>query len=75
MCRGVPRKNCPIYLPNAFSPNDDGLNDTFYPQSSPGLDAQISKFFIYNRWGGTVFNSENRPFSDLANVWDGRQAL
>ena len=69
----VPRINCPIYLPNAFSPNNDGVNDTFRPQSTPGLNAQISSFLIFDRWGGAVFKSENRPFSDPANAWDGRK--
>jgi len=69
----VPRSNCPVYLPNAFSPNGDGVNDTFHPQSTAGLDAQISSFLVYNRWGGEVFRSRNRPFSDPANAWDGTQ--
>ncbi len=69
----IPRINCPIYLPNAFSPNDDGINDRFRPQAIDDLDAQVLRFYIFDRWGGFVFKSENRPFTDPANGWDGRK--
>jgi gliding motility-associated-like protein len=50
-----------VYVPNAFSPNNDGANDAF--QIYPNLDAQIEKltFKVYNRWGEQVF---------VAQSWD-----
>jgi gliding motility-associated-like protein len=53
-----------IWLPNAFSPNNDGLNDFFVPVS---LEV-ILKFqvWVYNKWGQLIFESDN-----LANTWDG----
>jgi len=69
----IPRINCPIYLPNAFSPNDDGINDRFRPQAIGDLEAQVVRFYIFDRWGGFVFKSENRAFADPANGWDGRK--
>jgi len=69
----IPRINCPIYLPNAFSPNDDGINDRFRPQAIGDLEAQVLRFYIFDRWGGFVFKSENRAFADPANGWDGRK--
>jgi gliding motility-associated-like protein len=46
-----------IYIPNAFTPNNDGLNDCF------GIKylGQITelKFSIYNRWGERVFYTAN----------------
>jgi gliding motility-associated-like protein len=52
------------FIPNAFSPNGDGLNDIFrvYAQYS-----NISfKMMIYDRWGQEVFYS-----GDIAKGWDG----
>ncbi len=70
----IPRTNCPIYLPNAFSPNNDGINDRFYPQAINDLSAQVLRFYIFDRWGGFVFKSENRAFSDPNNGWDGQKS-
>jgi len=50
--------------PNAFSPNGDGINDTFFPVTS--CNEEIFKLIIYNRWGTMVFESES-----IDKVWDG----
>lgn len=49
--------NCDFYIPNAFTPNDDGLNDLF----SAKFDCDISDFSmsIYNRWGELIFSTTN----------------
>lgn len=67
------RRLCPIYLPNAFSPNDDGVNDYFAPQSVDGLAARIRQFLVFDRWGGLVFRAEDVAFGDAAARWDGRR--
>lgn len=54
-----------VFLPNAFSPNDDGLNDR-YGISNPFVVQELLGFEIYDRWGGRVFYTEN-PF----DTWDG----
>lgn len=56
---------CPtaIYVPTAFSPNDDGTNDLF---SVDAFDLISMEFFIYDRWGNIVFESESEDES-----WDG----
>jgi gliding motility-associated-like protein len=53
-------------MPNAFTPNDDGINDLYRPA---GLNADdVVAFKIYNRWGQIVYNGD-----DLENTgWDGR---
>lgn len=55
---------CTVLIPNAFSPNGDGVNDNF------GLVTEaaqvINQFAIYNRWGERVFISF-APFE----TWDG----
>lgn len=52
-----------VFVPNAFTPNDDGLNDVFGPRTDDGLGI---RFWVFNRWGEQVFKSEN-----LNKAWDG----
>ena len=47
------RKDRPVYFPNAFSPNDDGINDVFYIQAGSNI-REIKSFLIFNRWGETT---------------------
>ncbi len=52
-------KNCPSYIlfPNAFTPNNDGLNDLYKPSVVGTL--QSYELIIYNRYGQTVFRSKD----------------
>ncbi len=52
-----------IFVPNAFTPNGDGVNDVLYVYS---LFADEIYFAIYNRWGEKVFET-----TDLQRGWDG----
>lgn len=54
-----------FYLPNAFSPNGDGLNDAFQPffAAIPPSDYVLR---VFDRWGGLVFESH-----DPAVGWEG----
>jgi len=58
-----------LYIPNAFSPNNDGLNDRFYIKGF-GI-ARIKRMLIFNRYGQTVFEKQNVPVNDAAQGWDG----
>jgi gliding motility-associated-like protein len=58
--------NCSFMVPNAFSPNGDGLNDVFVPIIESGCPVINYTFSIYNRFGQRVFTS-TRPGSG----WDG----
>lgn len=53
-----------IFIPNAFSPNDDGINDRLTFRGHWVLDFQLS---IYSRWGEKVFETH-----DINDSWDGR---
>lgn len=57
-----------FYLPNAFSPNDDGINDVF--RAAGTLDAmdRVEGMTIYSRWGDILFQMEGQG-QQLA--WDG----
>lgn len=52
-----------IYVPNAFTPNADGLNDIFYAK---GIAITDFKMMIFDRWGEKIFES-----NDISNGWDG----
>ncbi|HEY8658044.1 MAG TPA: gliding motility-associated C-terminal domain-containing protein [Hanamia sp.] len=54
-----------IFIPNAFTPNGDGINDVF--SIIPLDNYKINKFFIYNRWGILIFKTE-----DAHMGWDGK---
>jgi large repetitive protein len=55
-----------LFVPNAFSPDGDGLNEEFRPIIS-GLDEDNYFFSIYDRWGRKVFETR-----DATKGWNGR---
>ena len=65
------KKERPIYFPNTFSPNDDGLNDYFV--AYPGKSVQtIAKFQVFNRWGDLIYQRKDYMPSGESDGWDGR---
>jgi gliding motility-associated-like protein len=62
--------SCPVYIPNAFTPNEDGLNDIFRP--SLGCPVRDYEFDVYNRWGQLVFSTTDPDIGwNGASVKDG----
>ena len=61
-------KICPIYIPNAFSPNGDGINDQFKLYAHGNFSGKLH-LIVYNRWGSPVFQSAGTDPSQI--VWDG----
>jgi gliding motility-associated-like protein len=56
---------CDMYFPNAFTPNNDILNQTF--KAIPNCDKLASyELMVYNRWGEKMFQTV-----DIAKAWDG----
>ena len=53
-----------FYIPNAFTPNDDGINDFF---SGKGTFVGVYEMAIFDRWGNLIFSSD-----DIAKPWDGK---
>jgi len=58
-----------VFIPSAFTPNDDNINDT-YGMSNPEIftfgGAELLSFDIFDRWGNLVFQTD-RPDEN----WDG----
>jgi gliding motility-associated-like protein len=59
-----------LFIPNAFTPNSDGLNDVFYIKGS-GI-ATIKRLMIFNRYGQMVFQRQQSPVNAPSQGWDGR---
>ncbi len=59
-----------IYIPNIFTPNDDGHNDILMIYGGQSVK-EISQFMIYDRWGETMFEGRNFQPGDPAYGWDG----
>ncbi|MEP6584891.1 MAG: M43 family zinc metalloprotease [Ginsengibacter sp.] len=59
-----------IRVPNAFTPNQDGLNDIFYVLGGENV-ARINSMGIYNRLGQKVFGKTNFQPNDPSQGWDG----
>lgn len=53
-----------FYVPNAFTPNNDGINDYFFIESTGILELE---FFIFNRWGKMIYYT-----TDKNAKWDGQ---
>ncbi len=53
-------------IPNAFSPNGDGLNDVFRPIPIPDITVESFNFQVFDRWGKQL-----KVISALGDSWDG----
>jgi len=56
--------SCDLFVPNAFSPNGDGINDFFHPiYLCPVNEYDLE---IFDRWGELTFQT-----NDIEQKWDG----
>ncbi len=62
-----------VFVPNVFSPNNDGLNDWFFISSSEAALTNITFLRIYDRWGGLVAEVLDFLPNVEANGWDGNE--
>ena len=56
-----------LFIPNAFSPNDDGINDDFQVFIEPDVQIQSFELLIFDRWGSLLFRSD-----DASRSWNGK---
>jgi gliding motility-associated-like protein len=59
-----------IYIPNAFSPDGDGVNDVLMVRGK-GV-SKVRYFRVFNRWGQIVFERSNFDANDPRYGWDGK---
>lgn len=55
----------PVYIPTAFTPNGDGINDLFRIPTGTALD--LKEFSVFDRWGNRIFITQN-----ISAGWDGK---
>lgn len=60
-----------VYIPNAFSPNDDDINERFKAYLPDGLAINVVHFHIYDRWGELIYSIENLSSDHPKMGWDG----
>jgi gliding motility-associated-like protein len=58
------------YLANTFTPDGNGVNDWFYPQSKSFVNVKTMR--IFNRWGQLVFEKKDVPVNVPTAGWDGK---
>ncbi len=59
-----------VYIPSAFSPNEDNINDIFQVFVGPGV-AKIHSIMVADRWGELVYNNTSEDILELNQGWDG----
>lgn len=64
----IVQDDCYMNVPNAFTPNGDGVNEYFMPRPMAAHGLATFSMTIYNRWGQTIFETEQIE----GRGWDGR---
>jgi gliding motility-associated-like protein len=59
-----------VFVPNAFTPNGDGVNDVFTVYGSTDVQ-RVERLLVFDRWGELVYEASDFAPNDLANGWDG----
>lgn len=65
------KKDRGVYIPSAFSPNDDLINDKFRIYAGAQV-AKVRSFLVFDRWGEVVYEYYDFDPNDPAYGWDGR---
>ncbi len=60
-----------VYIPDAFSPNGDGVNDRFGIFAFEETVQQVVLFKIFDRWGNLIFKQQDLAASAPELGWDG----
>ena len=59
-----------VYIPNAFSPNGDGINDFFRVFGNSSV-LRVQNMLIADRWGEIVYEAEDINLDEEQRFWDG----
>ncbi len=63
-------KNRRVYIPTAFSPNGDGINDFFMAYGAKEV-AKINVLKVFDRWGASLFEVRDLAPGEETKGWDG----
>jgi gliding motility-associated-like protein len=62
-----------LYIPNVFSPNDDGVNDVFEIHFPDNYTLSVQRFEVFDRWGNRIYKIANiESESNFIPLWDGQ---
>ena len=62
--------NIQVFIPNAFSPDGDGINDVLMIRAAGPIT--VKYFRIFNRWGELIFEKSNFSPNNISYGWDGK---
>ena len=65
-------RDCGLFIPTAFSPNEDGNNDYFCFFGDASKVDKVLDFKVFNRWGILVFNDNSIQINNETTGWDGK---
>lgn len=60
-----------VYIPNAFHPDGNGINDGFTAFADPTKVSRITWLRVYDRWGNHLFETRDIPVNRTDQGWDG----
>ena len=60
-----------VFIPSAFSPNNDGINDVFMIFGDIPNVQSVQSFSVFDRWGNMLFRNEDFQPNEITQGWDG----
>ncbi|MFZ1496678.1 MAG: T9SS type B sorting domain-containing protein, partial [Saprospiraceae bacterium] len=67
----IVKKTQSVFIPNIFTPNNDGFNDIFYILGGAEV-AKVNKFKVFDRWGELMYQADLFAPNDPQYGWDGK---
>jgi gliding motility-associated-like protein len=66
------KRDCYLNIPNAFSPDGDGINDYFIPRDLLSSGLASFKMDIFNRWGENIYTTTTLDGRGWDGTFDGK---
>lgn len=67
----VDREDIPVFVPNVFSPDQDGINDRLVVFAKETAVINVKSMKIMSRWGEAVYADSDFAPNDISRGWDG----
>jgi gliding motility-associated-like protein len=71
LVRVIVERDTAVFIPTAFSPNNDNINDFFTVYTGPGVE-RVKTLMVFDRWGEKMFERHDFPPNVDQLGWDGR---